>query len=140
MRSVRLVRLFRLFKVSRYLAWLKIFYDTIVTSAAPLGLMLFVLVIGMVLVASVLFYVEGPSGFDNGNRDFVSIPACMWFILQTATTVGFGRVVPTSTLGKLIGAATAVLGVMLMAIPISVISANFTEQYARLERRTRLLR
>lgn len=140
LRSVRLVRLFRLFKVSRYLAWLKIFYDTIITSAAPLGLMVFILLIGNVLVASVLFYVEGPSGLKGGNRDFVSIPACMWYILQTATTVGFGRTTPTSTLGKLIGASTAVLGVILMAIPISVISTNFTEQYARLERRTRLLR
>jgi hypothetical protein len=41
--------------------------------------------------------------------------------MVTTTTVGYGDLTPTSTYGKLIGAACALMGTFTMTFPISII-------------------
>jgi hypothetical protein len=65
---------------------------------------------------------------------FTSIPATFWWCMVTMTTVGFGDVVPVTGLGKAIASFTFISGVMLLAIPISVISGNFHGEYAHMRR------
>ena len=48
---------------------------------------------------------------------------CRWAMV-TATTVGFGDLVPVTAGGKLVGAATAVTGVLLLALPATVWSQS----------------
>ena len=60
---------------------------------------------------------------------FVSIPAGMWWAVQTLTSLGYGDYWPESFLGKLMGSACAVCGVLVMALPIPIVVDNFANYY-----------
>lgn len=126
-RAVRLVRVFRVVKVSRYLAWLRVFAATVHASVAPLGMILFVIGLLVILLSSAAYFAEREEspGFD-------SIPESMWWCVVTMTTIGFGRSVPRTLLGKLVGSIAATCGVVILAIPISVIATNFQLEFAKL--------
>ena len=60
---------------------------------------------------------------------FTSIPQGMWWAVQTLTSLGYGDFTPTTTLGKLVGSACAVSGVLVMALPIPIVVDNFADYY-----------
>jgi len=47
--------------------------------------------------------------------NFPSLGLAFWWALQTVTTVGYGDVVPTTTLGRFVGGLEMVLGVSFIA-------------------------
>eukprot|EP00802_Teleaulax_amphioxeia_P024242 Tamp_24913.p1 GENE.Tamp_24913~~Tamp_24913.p1 ORF type:complete len:192 (-),score=27.16 Tamp_24913:178-753(-) len=53
----------------------------------------------------------------------------MWWAVITLCTVGYGDLVPLSPFGKLFGSMCCVAGVVMVALPISVISSTFQDQY-----------
>ena len=63
-------------------------------------------------------------------QEFGSIPRCLWWSVITVTTVGYGDVSPVTAIGKVIASITALAGVTIIAIPIGIISAGFTESVA----------
>jgi hypothetical protein len=73
-------------------------------------------------------------GKDREVSPFISIPHCFWWVLTTATTVGYGDLYPTSGGGKFIGATCMTLGIVVLALPISVVGANFASEYNKRER------
>lgn len=78
--------------------------------------------------------VKQPSiGLDNVGQvtRFESIPRTMYWCFCTMTTVGYGVPdVPNTVIGKLLAVLAAGLGLILLAVPISVISSNFQDAYA----------
>ncbi|CAF1143528.1 unnamed protein product [Adineta steineri] len=68
---------------------------------------------------------------QQSNNQFASIPDSFWFSIITMTTVGYGDYVPRTTLGKVIGAACAITGVLTIALPVPIIVSNFTYFYQR---------
>jgi voltage-gated potassium channel len=49
------------------------------------------------------------------HHDFPTIGLALWWALQTVTTVGYGDVVPTTTVGQVVGGAELVLSVSFIA-------------------------
>lgn len=96
---------------------------------------------GMVVFASAMYYAErgeydavtglwmrtNASG-EVAPSPFQSIPAAMWWAIVTMTTVGYGDMFPVTGLGKLIASVAALSGLMVIAIPVTVISTNFNAQ------------
>lgn len=54
------------------------------------------------------------------------------------TTVGYGDVYPKSALGKIIGTVCACVGVLIVALPVSVIGSNFTLFYSHAQAQLKL--
>ncbi|XP_065647071.1 potassium voltage-gated channel subfamily A member 1 [Hydra vulgaris] len=126
LRVVRLVRAFRIFKLSRHSLGLRILGYTLKSSLSELGMLCFFLILGIILFSSAIFYAE-----HGHNDQFESIPDTFWFSLVTMTTVGYGDKVPKTFVGKLLGSLCAIVGVLMIALPVPVIVSNFEFFYKR---------
>lgn len=54
-----------------------------------------------------------------------SITSSFWWSIVTMSTVGYGDMTPVTVLGKMIGCATVLTGMIVLALPITVIGTNF---------------
>jgi len=147
LRVFRLLRVLRVFKMARYLSWMKLFTVSIKQSLPPLGMFSFFVGIVVIVFATIMYYLErgvwttidGESFYVNGvgstaegeTSKFSSIPDSIYWCIITMTTVGYGDMYPTSTLGKLIAALASLTGIFVLAIPITIISSNFNREYEK---------
>ncbi|RKP12735.1 hypothetical protein BJ684DRAFT_20741 [Piptocephalis cylindrospora] len=74
------------------------------------------------------------SGFPSA---FDSIPAAFWFVMTTITTVGFGDMVPTTFIGKLIAFPAMMVGILIIALPSIIVGRNFTIVWELMKSRRR---
>ena len=123
-----IIRILRLFKLTRHSSGLKILLQTFRASAKELMLLVFFLVLGIIIFASLVYYAERIA--PNPHNDFKSIPLGLWWALVTMTTVGFGDMVPKTYLGMFVGALCALGGVLTVALPVPVIVSNFEMYYS----------
>merc|ERR1740121_2439198 len=72
-----------------------------------------------------------PAYEDRGcfwRSPFESIPACFWWAIVTATTVGYGdNHTPTTPAGKVVAGISMVWSLCVLALPIGVIGSNFSQ-------------
>lgn len=131
-----IIRILRLFKLTRHSPGLKILIHTFKASAKELTLLIFFLVLGIVIFASLVYYAERIQ--DNPQNDFTSIPVGLWWAIVTMTTVGYGDMVPKTYVGMFVGALCALAGVLTIALPVPVIVSNFAMVYSHSQARARL--
>jgi len=127
---IRLLRLFRFFKLSY---GLQVLLHTLKASSYELTLLLLILLIPIVIFSSLVYVIE-----TDSKSKFTSIPATFWWCLITMTSVGYGDMVPETWAGKMIGSMCATCGVLIVALPISVIGSNFSLYYAHVRARLKL--
>jgi voltage-gated potassium channel len=123
LRIFRLMALFRVFKIARYLHALNIFKMVLKDRREQLLLSLFFLLFILVIISFVMYYAEN----EAQPQKFSSIPATMWWGIETLTTVGYGDMVPITSLGKILGGIFALAGVGLLALPAGILSSGFFE-------------
>lgn len=161
LRVLRLTRVFRVFKLGKYNDAFLMFSRVMHQSLPALLLMVFFIVLGCCLFGTLLWFAEQgawhPAGhpalihigivdrgaylrhehdMDDdvlGESPFYSIIHSFWFVIVTITTVGYGEIVPRTTIGKLIGAVAILSGVIVLAMPIGVVGANFSSGYYRIQ-------
>jgi potassium voltage-gated channel Shaw-related subfamily C member 1 len=131
-----IIRIMRLFKLTRHSSGLKILIQTFRASAKELTLLVFFLVLGIVIFASLVYYAERIQ--TNPNNNFSSIPLGLWWALVTMTTVGYGDMTPKTYVGMFVGALCALAGVLTIALPVPVIVSNFTMYYSHTQARAKL--
>lgn len=151
LRVLRLARVFRVFKMGKYNKGMQLFTKVMVHSAPALKLLCFFTLIGMILFGSLIYFFErgffvateqypdgafmrpDVTGMHLTVSPFTSIPACFWWVIVTQTTVGYGDSYPTSDVGKVIGSLCMITGVLVLALPITIIGANFANEYAKVQ-------
>jgi voltage-gated potassium channel len=91
------------------------------------ALLMIAITAGIVLAGGLVVWV-----FDK--QDFPDLGGALWYTLQTVTTVGYGDKVPTSGLGRVVGATVMVVAVALIAILTASITSTFVEAAQRRRR------
>ena len=138
MRVLRVARVFRVLKLSKYSSGLQTFGNAFTQAGPALIVQLFLMCVFMIVCSSAFFVVEHGEWdeedkvwrrADGEASPFTSIPATFWYTAVTMTTVGYGDVFPISLAGKVIGTITMFVGVLSIAMPVSVVTSNFQEQY-----------
>jgi voltage-gated potassium channel len=132
-RALRLFRLFRIFKLARYADSMRTLGVVLRSRREELLVTLFVVVVLLVFASSAMYHVEN----EAQPQQFSSIPAAMWWGVATLTTVGYGDVYPVTTAGRFLGAAIAILGVGLFALPTGILASAFSEELQKKRRRER---
>ena len=127
---LRLLRLLRLLKMAKHYDGSTVLVEALRRSMSPLLIPLFFLFLQTFAFAGAVYYTEGVIG---GSSDFDNIFKAAWFVLVTLTTVGYGDVVPSSTVGQLVSVVAIVCGVLFMAMPISIVGNEFTNVWAERE-------
>ncbi|CAB4059826.1 KCND2 [Lepeophtheirus salmonis] len=128
--TLRVFRVFRIFKFSRHSQGLRILGYTLQSCASELGFLVFSLAMAIIIFATIMFYCE--KSVDGST--FTSIPAAFWYTIVTMTTLGYGDMVPSTNLGKLIGGICSLSGVLVIALPVPVIVSNFSRIYHQNQR------
>lgn len=125
LRWVRVLRLIRLLKINHYTPAFGTLFDVLKEERYPLSATLYLLLVAMFFSSATLYFLEGEL-----QEGFQSIPDAMWWSVVTLTTVGYGDVTPITMLGKTIGALTAVMGVMTVAMTTGIIASSFASKIA----------
>ncbi len=127
MRAFRLFRLARLAKIGRYTEAAIVLARVLRAKREEMVVTLSLVAILGVIFASLAYYAENDAQPDK----FPDIPHALWWAFVTITTVGYGDIAPVTPLGKVIGVCTAVLGILMIALPTGVMGAAFVEELNR---------
>lgn len=123
--AVRVVRLVRLIKISRYMRGLRVITRVFAKRRQEIVAAFMVLAL-LAVASSVLMYqaehAAQPEVFD-------SVLTGLYWAVTTMTTTGYGDIVPVTTAGRLIGIATMVISIGVVAIPAGIFSAGFVEEF-----------
>lgn len=114
-------RVLRLFKAIRYVNAFKIIGKVFYIQREQL-LVSFIFIIFVFVFASSIIYIAEK---DAQPDKFSDIPSAMWYTIATITTVGYGDVYPITTIGKVTGGLISMTGLLLFAIPTSILTSGF---------------
>jgi voltage-gated potassium channel len=64
------------------------------------------------------------------EKNFSSFGLAAWWALQTVTTVGYGDVVPTTAVGKVVGGIEMVIGISFIAFLTATVTSTAIERGA----------
>lgn len=127
LRALRLVRLVRVAKLGRYSEAATVLMQVLRSKREEMALTFSLLTVLAIIFASLAYFAETDAQPDK----FPDIPHALWWAFITITTVGYGDVFPVTPLGKVIGVLTAILGILMIALPTGVFGAAFVDELNR---------
>lgn len=123
LRMLRVFRLLRVAKLARYTTALERMKKAFLKHKDEILVTAMLFFIGLTIASILIYFAEN----QTGNKAFSSIPSSFWWAVVTFTSVGYGDTYPVTTIGKFIGAFTAIMGVGLHALLIGVVGAAFID-------------
>jgi len=117
-RVLRVVRVFRVFKLVRFLGEASLLSVALRNARYKIGVFLVTVLCIVIVVGSVMYLIEGPGG------GFTSIPKGVYWAIVTLTTVGYGDIAPTTSLGQALAAFVMILGYGIIAVPTGIVTAE----------------
>jgi len=75
---------------------------------------------------------------DGSLSKFQGVPVSLWWGVVTMTTVGYGDFFPLTHIGKLVGGITAILGVLVLSFPLSIMGMSYANASGRFRSRVEL--
>ncbi|MDB2687355.1 ion transporter [Mariniblastus sp.] len=129
-RSLRLLRAFRIFKLGWFQNEAEDLGNAVWRSRAKITVFITVVMILVTVSGTLMYEIETWRGVDiddptgGSSSQFESIPDGIYWAIVTMTTVGYGDIVPTTTLGKILSAVLILIGYSLIIVPTGFVSAE----------------
>jgi voltage-gated potassium channel len=127
LRVLLVFRVIRFLKLTRYSAGVSSLLDVIYTERRALFGCFIILMGATLIAASVMHLIERNVQPDK----FGTIPDAMWWAIVTLGTLGYGDVVPVTTLGRVVAGLTIFVGLIMVALPVGIVATAFAEQIHR---------
>ena len=124
-RVLRILRLFRILKLTRYVEESGQLLDALWRSRRKVLVFLFTVITITVIAGATMYVIEGP------QHGFTSIPTSMYWAIVTMATVGFGDLVPQTTLGRFVTSALILIGYSIIAVPTGIYTAELASNLRR---------
>lgn len=133
-------------KLSRYSSGGGLVWNTLKKSGPSLMLLTLFTIVLTFVCGALVFYFEGgvykvtPEHLEGafyrpaleGGEEvtpFTSVPVSAYWVIVTATTVGYGDLYPTSGPGQFVAAASAYCGIVFLSLPIAIVVKQFNIAY-----------
>jgi voltage-gated potassium channel len=131
LRILRLARFLRLFRLTSYMKATRIVVNVYRSRKNELVLSLVLAVFLIVISSSLVYFAEHLEQPDV----FSSIPKTIWWSVTTLTTVGYGDMIPHTSMGRFLTGFLLLIGVAIFALPAGIITAGFLEESRKSNRR-----
>jgi len=141
LRVLRILQLVRLVKSSRYSPIVQVIARASAKSADALLLLAALVVVGVFILSSLLWISEAKVWDEDRNcwtlkyqKQMLSGPGCLpyqsivdsfYYSITTMTTVGYGDMVPASDNSRYVACLGMFMGVLVIAMPVSILSGEF---------------
>lgn len=120
-RIMRVIRIFRIFKLTPYLRSGHTMQIALRSSRPKIIVFILYISLMVVILGTLMYIIEGQqNGFDN-------IPKSIYWAVVTLTTVGYGDVVPITTVGKTVAVFIMMLGYAIIAVPTGIVSSELSK-------------
>lgn len=119
-RLFRTFRVLRVFKTFRYSKNIKIILNVFKKQKDALSIV-GVLAVGYILITALLIFNVEPDTFET------LFDAVYWATVSL-TTMGYGDIYATSTMGQIITMVSAIFGIAIIALPAGIITAGYMEE------------
>ena len=126
-RALRLLRIFRIFKLAHFLTQANVLTAALRASRVKIAVFLFTVLTLVVIIGALMYVIEGA---ENG---FTSIPMGMYWAVVTLTTVGYGDLAPSTTLGRFVASLVMILGYGIIAVPTGIVTTELVNAARRPE-------
>lgn len=117
-RVLRVLRIFRILRLMEFVGEGRLLIDALKRSLRQIFLFFFCILLVVTLFAALMYAIESP------EAGFTSIPMSIYWAIVSMTTVGYGDIVPMTSLGKAITVILMLLGYSIIAVPTGVFSAQ----------------
>lgn len=124
LRVLRLLRLLRMLKLTRHSGVFNLLWAVLLEEAKAIGALIFVICLTLTISGALMYMIEGP----EQPALFSSIPAGMWWAIETITTVGYGDMVPVTLAGRILGGIISVVGIGTLALFSGLITVSYLNQ------------
>lgn len=121
-RALRLLRVFRILKLGNYLTESATLMEALKASSRKIIVFLGAVMTLVIIIGSAMYLIEG-----NSNSGFTSIPRSMYWAIVTVTTVGYGDITPSTTLGQFFSAILMIMGYGILAVPTGIVSVELAQ-------------
>lgn len=128
-RSFRLLRVFRILKLIHLTGEAEDLGSAVWRARGKIIVFLSVVFITVTIAGTAMYEVE--RYYNEQETQFTSIPQSIYWAIVTMTTVGYGDIVPETTVGKVLSALLILVGYSLIIVPTGFVSAEAIDNRKR---------
>jgi len=130
LKLISLCKSLTILKTLRYIKNVSLLIQGFKKSLSSLCFLLLAIIITTFVFGTLMYYAETlnpESSFNHG------IPTSLWWAIVTMTTVGYGDIISTTALGKIIASILGIIGMLMIALPLVILGYHFQEAYNEVE-------